>query len=152
MNAEQAAVAARTGNVAAVDDVNVVDHKGDSLLMLAAYHGQVNAVVDLLRRGARNTRNVRGLSSLDGAAFKGDVAVIEAIVAAGIDVNEAGPDGRTPLMWAAAFNRTAAVERLLAAGANANVVDNVGRAAVDHATGMGAVDVVALLTAQMRSA
>ena len=74
MNAEQAAVAARTGNVAAVDDVNVVDHKGDSLLMLAAYHGQVNAVVDLLRRGARNTRNpndgiYNSLSTNDKAAL-----------------------------------------------------------------------------------
>lgn len=147
---EAAAVCARNGDVDGLfarvgADVDVVDHKGDSLLMLAAYHGQVKAVVELLRRGAKNGRSARGLSPFDGAAFKGDVAVVDAFLAAGVDVDEAGPDGRTPLMWAAAFNRTDVVVRLLAAGARRDVVDHAGRAAVDHAVAMGAGDAADLL-------
>ncbi|MFG2630624.1 ankyrin repeat domain-containing protein [Streptomyces sp. NPDC048473] len=66
--------------------VNLTNDRGDSLLMLAAYHGHAAAVTALVGRGADPDRaNDRGQTPLAGAVFKGEDAVIEALLAAGAD-------------------------------------------------------------------
>ncbi|MEV7233014.1 ankyrin repeat domain-containing protein [Streptomyces sp. NPDC051020] len=71
---------------------NLTNDRGDSLLMLAAYHGHAPAVAALVSRGADPDRaNDRGQTPLAGAVFKGEAAVIEALLAAGAD-----PDAGTP--------------------------------------------------------
>ncbi|MFG2409720.1 ankyrin repeat domain-containing protein [Streptomyces brevispora] len=66
--------------------VNLTNDRGDSLLMLAAYHGHAPAVAALAGRGADPDRaNDRGQTPLAGAVFKGEDAVIEALLAAGAD-------------------------------------------------------------------
>ncbi|MDK0518310.1 ankyrin repeat domain-containing protein [Streptomyces sp. ML-6] len=65
---------------------NLTNDRGDSLLMLAAYHGHAAAVTALVARGADPDRaNDRGQTPLAGAVFKGEDAVIEALLAAGAD-------------------------------------------------------------------
>ncbi|MFD4232594.1 ankyrin repeat domain-containing protein [Streptomyces sp. NPDC058545] len=65
---------------------NLTNDRGDSLLMLAAYHGHAEAVTTLVGRGADPDRaNDRGQTPLAGAVFKGEDAVIEALLAAGAD-------------------------------------------------------------------
>jgi ankyrin repeat protein len=65
---------------------NLTNDKGDSLVMLAAYHGHAPAVEALLARGADGDRpNDRGQTPLAGAVFKGEIAVIEALLAGGAD-------------------------------------------------------------------
>ncbi|MET8275119.1 ankyrin repeat domain-containing protein [Streptomyces sp. NPDC005134] len=65
---------------------NLTNDRGDSLLMLAAYHGHAEAVTALVGRGADPDRaNDRGQTPLAGAVFKGEGAVIEALLAAGAD-------------------------------------------------------------------
>ncbi|MFE9868211.1 ankyrin repeat domain-containing protein [Streptomyces sp. NPDC005506] len=65
---------------------NLTNDRGDSLLMLAAYHGHPEAVTALVGRGADPDRaNDRGQTPLAGAVFKGEDAVIEALLAAGAD-------------------------------------------------------------------
>ncbi|MFH8476366.1 ankyrin repeat domain-containing protein [Streptomyces sp. NPDC018000] len=65
---------------------NLTNDRGDSLLMLAAYHGHAAAVTALVGRGADPDRaNDRGQTPLAGAVFKGEDAVIEALLAAGAD-------------------------------------------------------------------
>src|SRR5690554_2316931 len=55
---------------------NLRDSKGDSLLMLAAYHGHAELVSVLLRHGADTELvNDRGQTPLAGAAFKGHTEV-----------------------------------------------------------------------------
>ena len=71
---------------------NLTNDKGDSLLMLAAYHGHASAVEALIARGADAGRiNDRGQTPLAGAVFKGEDAVIRALLAGGAD-----PTGGTP--------------------------------------------------------
>ncbi|MFC9249064.1 ankyrin repeat domain-containing protein [Streptomyces sp. NPDC057136] len=71
---------------------NLTNDRGDSLLMLAAYHGHAGAVTALVGRGADPDRaNDRGQTPLAGAVFKGENAVIEALLAAGAD-----PESGTP--------------------------------------------------------
>ncbi|WP_327276357.1 ankyrin repeat domain-containing protein [Streptomyces sp. NBC_01224] len=65
---------------------NLTNDRGDSLLMLAAYHGHTATVTALVGRGADPDRaNDRGQTPLAGAVFKGEDAVIEALLAAGAD-------------------------------------------------------------------
>ncbi|OKI98709.1 ankyrin [Streptomyces sp. CB01249] len=65
---------------------NLTNDRGDSLLMLAAYHGHAAAVTALAARGADPGRaNDRGQTPLAGAVFKGEEAVIRALLDAGAD-------------------------------------------------------------------
>jgi ankyrin repeat protein len=65
---------------------NLTNDRGDSLVMLAAYHGHADAVRELLSRGAEANRvNDRGQTPLAGAVFKGETEVIEVLLKAGAD-------------------------------------------------------------------
>ncbi|GAB3176556.1 ankyrin repeat domain-containing protein [Streptomyces incanus] len=65
---------------------NLTNDRGDSLVMLAAYHGHADAVRALLERGADVDRiNDRGQTPLAGAAFKGDTEVVRALLQGGAD-------------------------------------------------------------------
>ncbi|MFJ9249510.1 ankyrin repeat domain-containing protein [Streptomyces sp. NPDC101776] len=65
---------------------NLTNDRGDSLVMLAAYHGHADAVRALLARGAEADRiNDRGQTPLAGAVFKGEHEVIEVLLAGGAD-------------------------------------------------------------------
>lgn len=68
---------------------------GDSLLMLAAYHGHAGTVQLLIDLGADvNTLNDRGQSPLAGAVFKGYADVVRALLAAGADADTGNPSAR----------------------------------------------------------
>lgn len=72
--------------------VNLTNDRGDSLLMLAAYHGHAEAVAALLERGAEASRpNDRGQTPLAGAVFKGEDEVIRTLLAGGADPAEGTP-------------------------------------------------------------
>jgi ankyrin repeat protein len=73
-------------------DPNLSNHKGDSLLMLAAYHGHAATVAALVARGADPNRpNDRGQTPLAGAVFKDEPDVITALVAGGADPEAGQP-------------------------------------------------------------
>jgi ankyrin repeat protein len=95
-------------------DANLANQKGDTLIMLAAYHGHADTVRALLERSADPDRaNDRGQTPLAGAVFKGEDEVIRALAAAGAD-----PQAGTPSAVATArmFERTDLLELLGAAG------------------------------------
>ncbi|MFD9305878.1 ankyrin repeat domain-containing protein [Streptomyces sp. NPDC060048] len=71
---------------------NLTNDRGDTLVMLAAYHGHADAVTALLARGAEADRaNDRGQTPLAGAVFKGEEAVIRALLAGGADPSAGTP-------------------------------------------------------------
>ncbi|MGW0735979.1 ankyrin repeat domain-containing protein [Streptomyces sp. NPDC002851] len=72
--------------------VNLTNDRGDSLVMLAAYHGHAPAVRALLERGADANRvNDRGQTPLAGAVFKGEHEVIKALLDGGADPTAGTP-------------------------------------------------------------
>lgn len=74
-------------------DTRVAD--GNTLLMLAAYHGQRDVVQALLGRGADpDLRNQRDQSPVAGALFKGEDDVVRLLVAAGADLDAGTPSAR----------------------------------------------------------
>lgn len=72
--------------------VDLTDASGNTLLMLAAYHGHAETVAMLAGLGADvNRANDRGQTPLAGAVFKGEPAVVAALLEAAAD-----PDAGTP--------------------------------------------------------
>ncbi|MGW2433960.1 ankyrin repeat domain-containing protein [Streptomyces sp. NPDC001640] len=71
---------------------NLTNDRGDSLVMLAAYHGHAGAVRALLERGAEADRvNDRGQTPLAGAVFKGEPEVIRVLLDGGADPSAGTP-------------------------------------------------------------
>ncbi|MBB3674904.1 ankyrin repeat domain-containing protein [Modestobacter versicolor] len=88
--------AGETEELAAYVDAGVpadlTNEKGDTLLILAAYHGHADTVSALLARGADHSRaNDRGQTALAAAVFKQSTDTVQALLAAGAD-----PDGGQP--------------------------------------------------------
>ncbi|HEY2259145.1 MAG TPA: ankyrin repeat domain-containing protein [Solirubrobacteraceae bacterium] len=82
---------------------DLANQNGDSLVMLAAYHGHAETVAALLERGADpDKRNDRGQTPLAGAVFKAEIEVIRVLVAAGADPGAGHPSA---LATAAMFER-----------------------------------------------
>ncbi|RBY90440.1 ankyrin repeat domain-containing protein [Blastococcus sp. TBT05-19] len=74
---------------------NLTNDKGDTLLILAAYHGHPATVAALLAHGADHGRaNDRGQTALAAAVFKQSAATVQALVAAGADPDAGGPSAR----------------------------------------------------------
>ncbi len=91
-------------------NADLTNQTGDSLLMLAAYHGHPEVVRSLLARGADpNRSNDRGQTPLAGAVFKGEAEVIALLVAGGADPHAGQPSAMTT---AAMFERTDLAELL----------------------------------------
>jgi ankyrin repeat protein len=94
--------AARTGNAGYLlplldqgAPVGMRDEKGNTMLMLAAYHGHAELVAELARRGADvDQLNDRGQSPLAGAVFKGSTEVVKALVSAGASPDAGAPSAR----------------------------------------------------------
>jgi hypothetical protein len=72
--------------------VNLTNDKGDTLVMLAAYHGHAATVAALLERGADPGRpNDRGQTPLAGAVFKKEPEIVRLLLDAGADPTAGQP-------------------------------------------------------------
>jgi len=94
--------AAREGNsallggyLAAGAPATLTNAAGDSLLMLAAYHGHADTVRLILGHGGdANAANDRGQTPLAGAVFKGYTDVVRELLDAGADPDAGAPSAR----------------------------------------------------------
>jgi ankyrin repeat protein len=65
---------------------NLTNDKGDTLLVLAAYHGHPDTVAALLARGADHGRvDDRGQTALGAAVFRRSAGAVRALLDAGAD-------------------------------------------------------------------
>lgn len=99
--------------------VNLADHKGNTLLMLACYHGNLETARMLLDAGAEvDRRNDRGQTPLGGVAFKGHAEIAKLLAERGADLEADNGGGMTAVMFASMFGRADVVEVLKARGAS----------------------------------
>ena len=76
--------------------VNLTNDKGDTLLILAAYHDHPDTVSALLARaGSAPRANDRGQTALSAATFRRSAESVRALLAAGADPAEGGQSALT---------------------------------------------------------
>lgn len=75
--------------------VNLTNHNGDTLLILASYHDRVELMRGLLERGADTERaNDRGQTALGCSVFAKSAAGVTALLDAGADPDGGGRSAR----------------------------------------------------------
>ena len=80
--------------------VNLTNDKGDTLLILAAYHGHPDTVAALLARGADHGRvNDRGQTALAAAVFRQSAPSVTRLLEAGADPDVGGPSARATAVF-----------------------------------------------------
>jgi ankyrin repeat protein len=91
---------------------NLTNHKGDTLLILAAYHGHPDTVAALLARSADHSRiNDRGQTPLAAAVFKQSVETVRHLLAAGADPDAGQPSARATAAFFELPEMTALLDR-----------------------------------------
>jgi ankyrin repeat protein len=85
------------------------------------------------------------LSSLNGAAFRGDLAAVRDLLDVGANVNAIDEQGWTPLLRAVQRRRFDVARLLIDAGASVTARDRRGRDALYWAASYGAADIVSAL-------
>jgi uncharacterized protein len=92
--------------------VDLTNAKGDTLLILAAYHQQSGTVRALLDRGADVERlNDRSQNALTCAVFKQDGEIVNMLMDAGADPDAGRPSSRATATYFGLPEMTALLER-----------------------------------------
>ncbi|MBB3172318.1 hypothetical protein FHR90_000124 [Endobacter medicaginis] len=143
--------AARQGREDVIDallragvDIEVLDSRGFSPLIIASYNDQPGATRLLLDRGAcpDGPAEFAGNTALMGVAFKGYLPIAELLIARGADVNHRNGAGQTALMTAAMFGRDDIIELFLAHGGDPSIADHAGNTAKSLAAMQNNVELV----------
>jgi ankyrin repeat protein len=91
--ARSGATAELSAHVAAGLPANLTNDKGDTLLILAAYHNHPDTVAALVAHGADPSRvNDRGQTALAAAVFRQSVPSVTTLLRAGADPAGGSPD------------------------------------------------------------
>lgn len=79
---------------------NLTNDKGDTLLILAAYHDHPETVAALLEHDADHARvNDRGQTALAAAVFRRSERAVRDLLAAGADPDAGGPSARATAVF-----------------------------------------------------
>lgn len=90
--ARQGATTDLTAYLDAGVPMDLINERGDTLLMLAAYHGHAETVSALLSRGApADQLTASKQTALSAAIFKADVAIIRLLLSHGADPAAGSP-------------------------------------------------------------
>jgi ankyrin repeat protein len=146
--------AAREGDVTTLSayfeeglPADIVNDRGDTLLILAAYHGHAEAVKAVLGapKAPLDAKNKMGFTALTGAAYRGNLPIVKQLAKAGAKLDTANDRGQTPLMYAAMFGRKEVVAFLIESKVDLTRKDSQGRTALALAEAQDRKEVVALL-------
>lgn len=116
--------------------------KGTTPLWMAAAHGHVGAVRELLKAGADTTERYDGCTPLLVAASGGHTDIVRCLCEAKANTDAMTLLGRTPLMVAALDGHAGVTLELLKAGADVEVTGKDGETALHLAAFEGSFEVV----------
>jgi ankyrin repeat protein len=129
-------------------DIETQTAEGLKALDVACNSGHLEVAKLLVRAGARvNPQTSNQYGALAEAAYGGHLQVVKYLVEeAGADARRAGPDGRTPLIWAAEMGHADIVAYLLGMpGIDIEAQTDKAARALDYACCNGHLEVVKLL-------
>ena len=130
-------------------DVNILNAKDESLLMLAALKGHQQLAEKLVKRGA--DVNKTGWAPLHYAASSGHLPIIAMLIENSAYIDAESPNGTTPLMMAAMYGTPEAVNLLLQEGADPTLKNVQGLTALQFAERAVRPDSVEIIAAAIRS-
>jgi len=130
-------------------DVNKLNRKGESALMLAALKGNQEVTEKLIKKGG--DVNKTGWTPLHYSASGGQVSIISLLLENSAYIDAESPNGTTPLMMAAMYGTSAAVNFLLQEGADPVVKNQQGLTALDFAQRGNRPDAVKAIAAAIKS-
>jgi len=130
-------------------DVNILNAKDESPLMLAALKGQQDLAERLIKKGA--DVNKTGWTPLHYAASSGHLTIISLLLENSAYIDAESPNGTTPLMMAAMYGTPAAVKLLLQEGADAQLKNQQGLTALQFAQRGNRPDSAEAIAAAIRS-
>lgn len=130
-------------------DVNQLNKKGESALMLAALKGNQQIAEKLIKKGG--DVNKTGWTPLHYAATGGWVPIINLLLENSAYIDAGSPNGTTPLMMAAMYSTSAAVNFLLREGADPAIKNQQQLTALDFAQRGNRPDAVKAIAAALKS-
>jgi uncharacterized protein len=116
-------------------DVNALNDKGESVLMMAALKGKLDVCELLLKRGAKVNKD--GWTPLHYAATGPEPKTVALLLARGAELEAESPNKNTALMMAVRYGPEASVDLLLAQGADPKRVNAGGWNAAELAANEG---------------
>lgn len=129
-------------------NVNLLNAQGESVLMIAALKGNVDAATSLVKRDA--DVNKTGWAPLHYAATGGSQAILSLLLDSHAYIDAESPNGSTPLMMAAMYGTPQAVKLLLEAGADPLLKNQQSLTAIDFARRASRTESVELLATAIR--
>lgn len=129
-------------------DVNVLNPKGESALMMAALRGQQGMAEKLIKRGA--DVNKTGWAPLHYAASNGHLALMALLLENSAYIDAESPNGTTPLMMAAMYGTPEAVKLLIDEGADPQLKNQQGLTALQFAQRANRPDAAGLIATAIR--
>ena len=115
------------------NSINNTNEAGYTPLILACYHGNDEVVEFLIDK----VDDINGTSDygtpLMAAVVKGDLNIVEMLLARNADTNIADTNGTTALHYAIFFKQLDIVKLLAKAGAKSDIKDGRGQSAMDYA-------------------
>lgn len=130
-------------------DLNLLNPKGESALMMAALKNQKDLADKLIKKGA--DVNKTGWTPLHYAATHGHLAIISLLLENSAYIDAESPNGTTPLMMAAMYGTPAAVKLLLEEGADPQLKNQQGLTALQFAERANRPDAAQALTSAVKS-
>lgn len=116
-------------------DLNALNEKGESVLMMAALKGRFEICELLIKRGANVNKD--GWTPLHYAASGPEPKTVALLLARGAEIEAQSPNQNTALMMAVRYGPEASVDLLLAQGADLKRVNAAGWNAVELAGNAG---------------
>ncbi len=129
-------------------DVNKLNAKGESALMIAALRGHLGIATKLVKKDA--DVNKTGWAPLHYAASNGHLEIMNLLLENHAYIDAESPNGSTPLMMAAQYGNASAVKLLLEAGADPLLKNQQGLTAIQFAQRASRNDSIELISGYVR--
>jgi uncharacterized protein len=129
-------------------DLNRLNAKGESPLMLAALKGHAKLAEAMVKKGA--DVNKTGWAPLHYAASSGNVPIMAMLIENSAYIDAESPNGTTPLMMAAMYGTPEAVKFLIEEGADVQLKNVQGLTALQFAQRADRANSIELITTALR--